>query len=223
MTMTTREYWIGSVFVVEWDVTDLDGQPVTDATVTGTVATPGGTTLPMALAQEPGSNTYRLSYQAGASGRHGWRASVAGTADGAIGGAFFVNADVTGAPPITTDLGTDVGTIRLLITDVDQAFPLLTDDEITTLLALEGGSIKRGAAACLETIATSETLVSKKISTQDLSTDGPAVAEDLRKRAKLLRDQADVEDPAGQEIDDSYGFDYVDFDRYAGYPYYGGY
>lgn len=221
MIANQREYWIGSVFVVEWDLADLDDVPITDATVTGTVATPSGATVSMVASHEVGSGTYRLSYQAAAAGRHGFRVQASGTADGAIGGTFVVNADVTGAPPITTDLATDVGKIRLLTTDVEPAFPLHTDAELLAFLALEGGSVKRAAAASLEAIATSETLVTKKISTQDLSTDGPAVAEDLRKRAKLLRDQADIEDPAGADIDDGYGFDSVDFDPYAGYTRYG--
>lgn len=117
--------------------------------------------------------------------------------------------------PITTDLTTDVGKIRLLITDLDDATALLTDAQITALLAVEGGNLKRGAAACLETISTSEVLITKKITTEDLSIDGPAVAEDLRKRAKLLRGQADVEAPAGADVTNAYGFDFVDFDPYG--------
>lgn len=211
-----RESWIGSVFVVEWDVVDLNGAPVTDATVAGTIATPAGTTVPMVLDHSPGSHTYRLSYQAAHAGRHGYRIEAGGTANGVISGAFYVSADVTGAPPITKDLTTDIGRIRLLTTDVDEAFPLHTDAEILAFLALEGGNLKRAAAAQLEAIATSEALVSKKISTQDLSTDGPAVSADLRTRAKALREQADREDPAGADIDDGFGFDSVDYDRWAG-------
>ncbi|GLY08266.1 hypothetical protein [Actinoplanes sp. NBRC 101535] len=216
-----REYWIGSVFVVEWDITDLDGTPVPDATVAGIVATPSGGTAPMVLAHETGTGTYRLSYQAAASGQHGWRVQSSGTADGVIAGKFVVSPDVTGAPPITTDLSSDVGRIRLLTTDTDVAFPLHTDAELLAFLALEGGNLKRAAAAQLESIATSETLVAKKISTQDLSTDGPAVSADLRTRAKALREQADREDPAGADIDDGFGFDFVDLGPRAWYG--GGY
>ncbi len=209
-----REYWVGSVFVVEWDLADFDGAPVDDATVSGMVSTPAGATAPMVLEHETGSATYRLSYKAAAAGRHGWRVTATGTADGAVGGSFEVTADVTGAPPITTDLGTDVGKVRLITTDVDAAYPLHTDAEILAFLALEGGNLKRAAAAQLEAIATSEALISKKISTQDLSTDGPAVSADLRTRAKALREQADNEDPAGADVTDSFGFDFVDYDRW---------
>lgn len=119
--------------------------------------------------------------------------------------------------PITTDPTTPIGQVRLLITDTDEAAPLFTDAEITALLGLEGGNVKRGSAAALETIATSETLIAKKISTQDLSTDGPAVATSLIARAKLLREQADAE--AGAVVDPyEYGFDYVDMPAVGTHP-----
>ena len=207
-----REMWVGSVFVAEWDVTDTAGEPVTDATVAGTVSTPAGASMPMVTEHTAGSGTYRLSYKAGAAGDHTWKATAAGTAEGATGGQFFVSRDQTGAPPITTDLETPIGKVRLLTTDGDEAFPLHTDPELAAFLAMEGGNVKRAAAGSLEAIATSETLVTKKITTQDLSTDGPAVAEDLRKRAALLRGQADREDQTVADTDLGYGFDFVDHD-----------
>lgn len=208
--MTTREYWIGSVFVAEWDLVDTAGEPVTEATVTGTVSTPSGSLLPMQVAHETGSNTWRLTYKALAAGDHGWRAAASAGGDGAVQGKFVVNRDVTGAEPITLDPSTELGQIRLLTTDVSEAFPLHTDADLTAFLAMEGGNVKRAAAASLEAIATSETLVGKKITTQDLSTDGPAVAKDLRERAKGLRDQADKADAEADDDADGFGFDYVD-------------
>jgi hypothetical protein len=204
-----REYWIGSVFVVEWDLVDTAGEPVTSATVTGTVATPGGSLVPMQVSHTDGSATWRLTYKAGAAGEHGWRAAAEAGADGAIGGKFYVNRDTTGAEPITLDPETEVGQIRLLTTDQDEAFPLHTDAQLAAFLAMEGGNVKRAAAASLEAIATSETLVGKKITTQDLSTDGPAVAKDLRERAKGLREQADQADDDAEADADGYGFDSV--------------
>lgn len=208
--MTTREYWIGSVFVAEWDLVDLAGEPVTEATVTGVVATPGGSLVPMQVAHEADTNTWRLSYKAGAAGEHGWRGAASAGGDGAAQGKFFVSRDTTGAEPITIDPAEPIGQIRLLTTDADEAFPLHTDAQLAAFLTLEGGNVKRAAAASLEAISTSETLVGKKITTQDLSTDGPAVAKDLRERAALLRKQADNEDPAGAEVDAGYGFDSVE-------------
>lgn len=88
-----------------------------------------------------------------------------------------------------------ISTVRLLIADLGTGdAQLLTDDQIGTLLDLEDGSIKLGAADCLDAIAVSEVLVSKKITTQDLSTDGPAVAAELRARAAALRQQAAADD-----------------------------
>lgn len=104
--------------------------------------------------------------------------------------------------------------IRLLIADT--ASPqLLTDDQIQSMLSLWTGAedptrvdIFRAAADCLDTIAVNEALVSKKIRTQDLSTDGPAVAASLQKRAEGLRKRADEEEAADAgvfEIYDSRG------------------
>lgn len=89
-----------------------------------------------------------------------------------------------------------VDQVRLLITDVpdDPSDELLTDDQLQMFLDIEGQVVKLAAAAALEAISTSEVLVSKKIRTQDLQTDGPAVAAELRARAAQLRKQADDDD-----------------------------
>ncbi|MFI7113961.1 hypothetical protein ACIBK9_47125 [Nonomuraea sp. NPDC050227] len=109
------------------------------------------------------------------------------------------------------DYTTDRGRVRLLIPDVDEANLLLADDQIDAFLSLEG-SVKLAAAQALDAIASSEALVSKAIRTQDLQTDGPKVAAELRARASELRRQ--VDEGVG---DDSVGFDIVDFDPYTGY------
>lgn len=92
--------------------------------------------------------------------------------------------------------------VRLLIADLpeDTDDRLLTDEQLQTLIDEEGDD-KLAAAAALDIIATSEVLVSKKIRTQDLQTDGPAVATVLREQAATLRTQVDMA-----------GFDVVDFD-----------
>lgn len=95
--------------------------------------------------------------------------------------------------------------VRLLISDVssDPAKQLLTNTQIETFLELEDGNVKLAAAQALDTIASSETLVAKVIKTQDLSTDGPKTAADLRAHAKSLRAQVAV---AASEADDGFFF-----------------
>lgn len=98
------------------------------------------------------------------------------------------------------DYETPIKQVRVLIADMATP-PLLDDPTLQTYLELQGWedgarwAVKRAAADALEAIAVSEVLVSKKIRTQDLTSDGPAVAESLRKLAAGLRTQADDDDP----------------------------
>ena len=106
-----------------------------------------------------------------------------------------------------TTPGSPAHQLRLLISDVDETRQVLTDGHVEGYLSLHGvtptaattaGSgvpmhtIRRAAADALDAIATSEVLVSKVIRTQDLSTDGPKVADALRKQATALRAQAEI-------------------------------
>jgi hypothetical protein len=213
--VTTTSYWVGTTLVVDWKLTDVDGVVVADATVTGEVQLPDGTDPPaaMTVAYVPAAEVYRATYTPVAAGRHVWRLEASGTATGAVEGRIVVRRSLLGLPPITVDPTTTIGRVRLLATDLDEVSPLFEDAQITALLDMEAESVKRAAALALETIASSEALVSKKIRTLDLQTDGPAVAAELRARAKSLREQAaEVED-----LDDSYGLEIVDFDPYAAY------
>lgn len=92
-------------------------------------------------------------------------------------------------------MSTDIEYIRLLIADQDAE--MFGDHQLQMFLDRENGPL-RAAAQALDTIASNEVLLSKKISSQDLSTDGPAVAAELRARAAALRKQAD-----DQKIEDS--------------------
>ena len=91
------------------------------------------------------------------------------------------------------DPTSDAGYVRLLISDVSDT-PVFTDAEIASFITRES-SPKRAAARALLTIAANEALLAKKITTQDLTTDGPATAEALRKLAAQLRAE-DAEDEA---------------------------
>jgi hypothetical protein len=92
--------------------------------------------------------------------------------------------------PITVDPTTDIGRVRLLSTDLNETSPLFTDEQIEAFLAMAGENVFLAAALAVERIATSEVLISKKITTQDLQTDGPAVARQLIALGKRLREDA---------------------------------
>lgn len=94
------------------------------------------------------------------------------------------------------DVTTDRGKVRLLCTDTNGGAATFHDDEIDTFLSLESGNVRRAAALALETIASNEVLVQKRILLLELSTDGPDEAQALMARAKALREQADRDDQA---------------------------
>ena len=101
------------------------------------------------------------------------------------------------------DYATTIGQIRLLIPDTEQlgdpADPSATseyifnDSQIQAFAALYSNSVKRAAAQAKLTLATSEALINKVISTYDLKTDGAKLGAELREQAKQLRAEA-VED-----------------------------
>jgi hypothetical protein len=104
------------------------------------------------------------------------------------------------------DYESPVGQVRLLIPDTDETALLLTDEQIKTLVGMEGGNVKLATAQALDLIASSEALVSKVIRTQDVQTDGAKVAAELRARATELRRQV-----ADADGDDNVGLAIVDF------------
>lgn len=99
------------------------------------------------------------------------------------------------------DVSTEVGKVRLLIPDrtADEAF--FEDEEIEALIGMEGGSgttgvVKKATALGLESMASDQAMVLKVMKLMDVSTDGRAVSEALLGRAKLLREQASMEELA---------------------------
>lgn len=101
----------------------------------------------------------------------------------------------------------DSGRVRLLIDDTAEE-QVFTNEEIAAFLAMAGGNVLRAAARALLMIAGSEARLGKKLRTQDLSTDGPAVAAELRLQAKQLRAEADEEEAGG---DDASFFSIVEY------------
>ena len=93
---------------------------------------------------------------------------------------------------MTYDLSTDAGKVRLIITDTDPVNVIFADAEIDAFLELNDG-ILLAAAMALDTIASNEVLVQKRIKLLDLSTDGPSEAKELRAHAESLRKQAEAE------------------------------
>jgi hypothetical protein len=79
--------------------------------------------------------------------------------------------------------------VRMLITDTDSGSQFLQDEELDDMLSLNGSEPLLAAAMALETIASSETLVQKRITILGRSTDGPSEAVSLRAHAKQLREQ----------------------------------
>jgi len=111
----------------------------------------------------------------------------------------------------TFDPTTDLGRVRLLCTDSVAANEIFSDADITAFMALEAGNVRRSAALALETIASSEVLVQKRIRLLEISTDGPAESAELLKRAALLRKQADDIEAGGSSAIDFAEMNYDDF------------
>lgn len=91
------------------------------------------------------------------------------------------------------DYFNQVDSVRLLITDIGaEDETLFSDDQVMSFLELYAGDVRRASARALRTIAASEVLLGKKITTQDLSTDAPAVSAELRALADSLDAEADA-------------------------------
>lgn len=85
------------------------------------------------------------------------------------------------------------------IVSVHYRFTLLSDEQIEMFLELNEDNVRLAAADALDTIASSEALIQKRLKLLDLETDGPAVAKAMREHAKTLR--AQVYDPKMAEGD----------------------
>jgi hypothetical protein len=92
--------------------------------------------------------------------------------------------------------------VRLIIADTDSTNPQFQDEQISRFLGITGTNVLRAAAMALTVIASNESMVQKQVSLLGLSTNGPAVAADLRKHAAWLMEQAEYyEAQAGGAFD----------------------
>ena len=117
------------------------------------------------------------------------------------------------------DYSTPHGQLRALLSQtkqyVDPANPsagpdyLLSDDQLSAYLTINNDGLYGAAADALLAIATNEVLISKKIRTEDLQTDGPAVAGELRRTADEFRKRQKEEDEALDLLDSFSIVDYV--------------
>jgi len=67
---------------------------------------------------------------------------------------------------------------------------LLSDSQLQEFLDVEVNDVKMASALALDSIASTQALILKKIKVLDLQTDGPALAKALREQAESLRTQA---------------------------------
>ncbi len=89
----------------------------------------------------------------------------------------------------TYNLATNVGKVRNLIDDTatdDTA--LFTDEEITSILTLEGNDIYGSAAVCMIRIAASKALLAKLKQAGNYKEDLRSIAKECRETAKSYRE-----------------------------------
>lgn len=87
----------------------------------------------------------------------------------------------------TYDPSTDLGKMRLLVSDTDSTRQILQDEDLQAFISV-AGHYWPGAAMALDSIATNEVLTQKVLTIMGTSTDGAKVAKELRARAKQLRE-----------------------------------
>ena len=200
-------YDVGDTARLTLTVDPFDGTTVAAVEVTA----PDGTVTTPTAGSADGGATWTALGPATAPGL--W--TVKWTVTGTGANVQYDTYEVDPVPPPTDEQRQ----VRLLISDTDATNRFFSTLEIDDFLSMNSSSVRRAAAQALDTMAANEAMVSKKIRTQDLSTDGPAVAEALRKLAAELRRQAD----AGEDDPDSSGFEIAEFEPYPCRPELAGY
>lgn len=94
----------------------------------------------------------------------------------------------------TADMTTDIGKVRLLLSDLDSTKPIFPDDaQIQAFLDMELGSVRLAGALAYEVIAGNRALTMQVIQLLDLKMDGASLARSLKEIAKQWRDSAQDE------------------------------
>lgn len=88
---------------------------------------------------------------------------------------------------------TDIGKVRMVLPDKVQEDAFFSDEEIETLIEIEGGW-RKATALALESIASDSSMVLQVIKVQNITTDGASVTRALLSRAALLRKQAEEDE-----------------------------
>lgn len=96
----------------------------------------------------------------------------------------------------TFDPTTDIGKVRLLITDTVEANEMFSDASIQAFLDIEDGDVRLAAADAMDTIASTQALLLKAVTLGPIKTDGPNLAKALREHANTLRAQVYAMEPA---------------------------
>ena len=107
-----------------------------------------------------------------------------------------------GVSPVNFD--SDTGKVRVLLGDTVATgvisgtgnYLYFSDSEINAFLSMYGENVKLAAARAMETIASSQALLLKSWSSDDLAVNGDKIAESLRKIAAQLREEAIAEESA---------------------------
>ena len=102
----------------------------------------------------------------------------------------------SGVSPV--NFSSDTGKVRVLLGDTEAEnvvggvgdYMYFGDDEIGAFLTMYGDNVKLASARAMETIASSQALLLKSWSSDDLSVNGDKIAESLRKLAAQLREEA---------------------------------
>lgn len=94
----------------------------------------------------------------------------------------------------------EIKQVRTLIPDTDAIYGagedehLFSDEEISTFIAVAGGSILRAAGLAMIAVGNSEALIEKVIVTQDLETDGSKLQDKWRLSGLALLKQSQADD-----------------------------